>query len=469
MREQNQLLRIDRISLENFRCFETCELNLHPKLTILVAENAQGKTGLLDAVSLALDVFVQSMINGRVSGGFKATDIRQTFGQDNRMTPHVPVAFKADGMCDGHELSWSRSLSRASARSRTSLKGTAKFREIVLAMRQRVDFPEQTTDERTILPAVAYYRIDRIQIDQHQRLRSWPARQELGRRVAYLDCLSPSASYHAFVKWFEKRWMLLQSAVSKFAPEYDRPEDQLTIVRSAVAAVLQPTGWTDLTWEMPLGGTSDFVEQGFLAAVHPQSGRLPLKSLSDGVRNMVALVADLAHRCVRLNPHLGEDAAKNTPGILLIDEVDMHLHPRWQQLIVELLQTAFPAMQLILTTHSPHVLSTVDADSIRVLHLDRGHGETRKPTTQTLGDGSAEVLAGVMDVNPIPDVESARLLSRYRVLVQNSRDQGNEAREAWGKLLEHFGVEHHLLQEAAILRRLQEFKREHHILQDGEN
>ena len=74
--------------------------------------------------------------------------------------------------------------------------------------------------------------------------------------------------------------------------------------------------------------------------------------LSDGVRNMIALVADIARRCASLNPHLNEAAARLTPGVLLIDEVDMHLHPRWQQLVVGLLQNAFPAMQMILSTHS---------------------------------------------------------------------------------------------------------------------
>ena len=93
---------------------------------------------------------------------------------------------------------------------------------------------------------------------------------------------------------------------------------------------------------------------------HPEYGRLPLSSLSDGVRNMIALIADIAHRCARLNPHLSEEAARQTPGVLLIDEVDMHLHPRWQQLVVDLLRKAFPSLQIILSTHSPHVLSTVE-------------------------------------------------------------------------------------------------------------
>jgi predicted ATP-binding protein involved in virulence len=130
---------------------------------------------------------------------------------------------------------------------------------------------------------------------------------------------------------------------------------------------------------------------------------------------------------------------------------------------VALLQAAFPNVQFVLSTHSPHVLSAVDFDSIRVIHLDDGQGMTPKPEFQTLGDESAGVLARVMDVNPVPDVESARWLSHYRALVQNSQDQSADAHETLSKLLTHFGAGHHLLQEAEILRRLQEFKRQNNI------
>src|SRR5207249_2270078 len=123
----------------------------------------------------------------------------------------------------------------------------------------------------------------------------------------------------------------------------------ITAVREATRIVLEPTGWSDLTW--PLGQRS-------LGVRHRDHGLLPLSVLSDGVRNMVALVADLARRCASLNPHLGEAVAQLTPGVLLIDEVDMHLHPRWQQQVVDLLRRAFPSLQMVLSTHSPHVLST---------------------------------------------------------------------------------------------------------------
>jgi predicted ATP-binding protein involved in virulence len=183
---------------------------------------------------------------------------------------------------------------------------------------------------------------------------------------------------------------------------------------------------------------------------------------------MIALVADIARRCASLNPGLREDAAKRTPGILLIDEVDMHLHPRWQQLVVGLLQEAFPEMQMIITTHSPHVLSTVEVDSIRVVSLANG-GRFEVPVFQTRGVESADILSEVMDVNAVPPVQQASWLSDYRALVQTSNEDSVAGRSLWANLVEHFGEEHPVMAEVAILRRLQAFRRKNDVPPRGGN
>ena len=174
---------------------------------------------------------------------------------------------------------------------------------------------------------------------------------------------------------------------------------------------------------------------------------------------MIALVADVAHRCVRLNPQFGLEAARRTPGVLLIDEVDMHLHPGWQQEVIGLLTQAFPLVQLIVTTHSPQVLSTVDRDSIQMISVENGVGTLRKPEHQTRGVESADVLAKVMGVHTVPRVEEALWLSAYRALVQEGHDQSPRAIALHHRLINHFGDEHPVMHEVATLRRLQEFKR----------
>jgi predicted ATP-binding protein involved in virulence len=140
----------------------------------------------------------------------------------------------------------------------------------------------------------------------------------------------------------------------------------------------------------------------------------------------------------------------------------MHLHPRWQQLVVGLLQEAFPEMQMILTTHSPHVLSTVEVDSIRVVSLMNG-GTVAIPAYQTRGVESADILSEVMDVSTVPPVKQAAWLSEYRALVQTSNEDSVGARRLWASLVEHFGEEHPVMAEVAVLRRLQEFRRKNDV------
>ncbi len=100
-----------------------------------------------------------------------------------------------------------------------------------------------------------------------------------------------------------------------------------------------------------------------MVCIHDQ-GWMPFNYLSDGFRSMVAMAADIAYRASLLNPHLGEDAAKETSGIVLIDEIDLHLHPKWQRRIVRELQSAFPDLQFIATTHSPFILQSLDPGEV---------------------------------------------------------------------------------------------------------
>jgi predicted ATP-binding protein involved in virulence len=130
---------------------------------------------------------------------------------------------------------------------------------------------------------------------------------------------------------------------------------------------------------------------------------------------------------------------------------------------VDLLRKVFPEMQMVVSTHSPHVLSTVDVDSIRIIRMREGAVVLDTPTFQTRGVESADVLAAIMGVHPVPQVPEAQWLSDYRALVQTGHDDTSDGRQLWGRLLAHFGADHPVILELATLRRLQEFKRMHNL------
>ena len=189
-------------------------------------------------------------------------------------------------------------------------------------------------------------------------------------------------------------------------------------VQQAIDACLESTGFHDLYYNFELG---------CFVINHPDVGEMIVDDLSDGFRSILSMVADLAYRMVRLNPQLGEQAVVQTPGVVLIDEIDMHLHPLWQQTVLLDMQRAFPEVQFIVTTHSPQVLSSVPAASVRVLVWGRSFEGVRR-VSFAMGASSAQILQDIQNVTlrseRLPIVQS---LKRYLELVSEDKRDSEEA------------------------------------------
>jgi predicted ATP-binding protein involved in virulence len=323
----------------------------------------------------------------------------------------------------------------------------AQTREGAKTLHEKCGSPEAT------LPLFTYYQSTRFaQSTYFDQKFPRMAKVREGRLIGFADYLSPLSNAARFNRWYETQWRAVHGRMADGRGIGTDPlaAKHLSSVRTAVQIVLGPTGWSAIDWDD---------EKKCVVVEHADRGPLPLSWLSSGIRSMVALTADLAHRCASLNPHLGGDAAAKTPGLVLIDEVDLHLHPSWQQRVVELLQSAFGEMQLVLTTHSPQVLSTVYAESVRVVKHYADESYIVPPDSQTRGVESADVLAQIMGVDPIPQVTEARDLQRFRAMIEdgtNVSDAGAQLRE---RLLEHFGEDHPLMLDCARLERFVAFKR----------
>lgn len=448
MSPQTQL-RLDRLSLSNFRCFAECEIDLHSELTVLVAENGRGKTAILDAIRIALGLFVNGLAKPEESIGFALSDVRLVRGENAEMVPTLPTAFAADGYVTGQRIHWSRALKSYGPRPRTTNKTAQDLLHAAVELRARVENQASTEEGGNTLPLVVFYGTARLW-EQHwpMKLKGRSANIPRGRLNAYTDCLSQGSSFSGLVSWFE------QKATEIGDPRFSRAlADNLRLVaavKDATRVVLGPTKWEDLDWDF---------DRKALTVQNSAIGRLPIAALSDGIRNTIALVADVASRCAMLNPHLGDEAVRQTPGILMIDEVDMHLHPSWQQLVVELLRKAFPFLQMVLSTHSPQVLSTVDKGSIRIVSLgDGGQGFIETPTMQTRGVESADALAAIMAVDAEPPIEEARWLREYRALIEDGKAESTEALSLKAKLVSHFGESHPVIVECNRLIRFQAFR-----------
>lgn len=466
-------MKLEKLTLQNFRCFDHAEIDLHPSMTVLVAENGQGKSAILDAIRIALWPYVGSFDLARNafndSGNAIAIDdvrlLRLDSGDMARQLP-CRIGIKGDYGAE-HGLNWGRYRESEARLSKTRDEpGTAALKRHAIELQDEIRKP----DHRNVtLPVFGYYGTGRLW--SQKKLMDAPRGKDETRETdfymrtfAYANCLDPASSYKHFKEWFiwafesyrEQQILALEKRSS--ADDLECARQRVMVVQQAIDCILQAsTGWSSLEYSVS--------QHKSLILHHDRHGVLDVDLLSDGIRSMLAMTGDIAYRCIKLNPHLGLDAARQTPGVVLIDEVDMHLHPGWQQKVLGQLAEAFPAVQFVVTTHSPQVLTTVDADSIRVL-VSRVDGQSgahntfiRRVSQQTQGIASSDVLADVMGIDPVPDLQSARQLSAYKALIEQGLKDTAEGVKLHDALVRHFGENHPELLDCRRLSRLQVLKK----------
>jgi len=439
-------MKLDRLSLTNYRRFESLVVAFHPELTVLVARNGEGKTSVLEAITSAFGTFVGAFDLGKAKHIDQADARRTVVDGSPESEAHYPVVIEALGSWEGVQQTWRRALT--GTKNKTTIKDAAPVTQYGKKLQDYI------REERNIgLPLIAYYGTSRLWLT-HKNL-SRKSVVSASRSLGYEDCLSPASNYKQLQQWFSKANFALWQGKRSDGPYADSLEKRIAAVRNAVDIVLEDEGWYGLDYDP---GVEEMIIR------HREQGVLPLGMLSDGVRAMVTLVADIAFRCTKLNPQMEERAAAETMGILLIDEVDMHLHPLWQQRVIVSLRRAFPKLQLIITTHSPQVLSTVPRESLRLL---KGYwksdtqgwmGEVEIPSYQAKGTASSDALIHLMGTNPQPDVEEAQWIADYTAAIEEGTHEEAEGRTLRKKLLAFYGATHPVMRDADRLIRFQSFK-----------
>lgn len=331
-------MKVRTLTLNNFRRFDSAKFGFDPNFTVLIGVNGKGKTTLLDALSSMLGTYFQGakIPVGRIA--MRKTDARRILTEKGGQIfeePESEVYIEACAEYEGGEINWLRKLGdrAGKAREMTDVGNSHRARH-----KNREDFTK---------PLFLYYGTGRLW-NAHRKIETEKPGSQLD---AYRFCLDPKSDQKAFEKWFKKLYL------SKLQKGREIPA--LDSVRNAVKQCVP--------------GCRDFfhdVELDEIIIDLSEEGLMPFNLLSDGYRNMVALVADIAHRASRLNPHLEGSAAKETDGVVLIDELDLHLHPIWQRQVVGDLKAAFPNIQFIATTHSPFILQSLEHGEVLDLSAD---------------------------------------------------------------------------------------------------
>jgi|TARA_A100000171_G_scaffold52554_2_gene71550 predicted ATP-binding protein involved in virulence len=419
-------MKLKELTLINFRRFKELNINFHPDVTVIAAKNGQGKTSILDAATVVLGTFV---------GAFDLGKAKHLEVNDARYHRH-------EGMAENEQIFPVRleaELSNLKGRTVRELTGNKNKTTIKDAAELTVYGKKLMEKVRSLdsveLPVMAYYGSGRLWKEHYNVTRKSVLSES--RTMGYEDCFTSASSFTQVQQWMSKAtFAALQQKNMDAYSDYNL-QDQITGIQDAVNTVLRNEGWGNFHYSL---------QHEELAMTHDELGVLPVSMLSDGVRAMVSLVADLAWRCAKLNPQLGVKAQKKTEGISFIDEVDMHLHPKWQQTVVASLRDAFPKIQFILTTHSPQVLSTVRRESIRLISVGPDSSASAMPLASSYGEESQNVLQAIMGVDPQPPVPEKEDIDRLTVLIESGKYQSEEAQKLLQSLRGHLSENHPQLQ-----------------------
>ena len=439
---------IKDLRIDDFRRFDKLEIDFHPELTVIVARNGQGKTTVLDAVTIALGTFIGAFDSGKAKHIEYADARYMRLPDSSESARQFPVMVEANFLKP--ELHVFRALT--GPKNKTTIKDAHAITDYGKHLMQMVrDLKKEP------LPVIAYYGAGRLW-KVHKNVKKKQV-LSLSRTLGYEECLSPSSNFAQVQSWM--KLATLASFQQQELPREARGGDlkiRISTIANAVNQVLKGEGFSNFHYN---------ILHEELAMYHPDHGILPVSYLSDGVRAMISLVADLAFRCVRLNGFLEDKAVTESQGIVLIDEVDIHLHPGWQQLVIQQLRDAFPKIQFIVTTHSPQLLTTVKRENIRLLvNNNSSRCEAEIPKEEIIGLESACALIDMMNVNPIPPVDEANWISEYTAKIENGTHEDKDGKDLRNKLLELYGSGHSVILDADKLIRFQKFKMRNQAAKD---
>lgn len=334
-------MKLQTLTLENFRACEHLELELGSRLTVLLGNNGSGKTSVLDGIAIGLGAVLTHLPSVSGISFRKSGDIRQ---QGNQLAPYTRIGLE---MPDN--LKWDR------IKRRDKSKITAMATPPPVGLKGLEAYLDESVIDRLNageeyeLPIMAYYGVSRAVLEVPLRRKGFP--KEHTRLEALSQSLEAQSSFRSAFIWFYNKENE-EHRLQKEKRSFDVTLKELDAVRRAIKRV-----FPDIS--------NPHIELNPLRlAVTINGETLDLMQLSDGYKTLLGLVIDLSMRMGLANPHLNDPLSAE--AVVMIDEVDLHLHPSWQQRVLADLLSTFSNTQFILTTHSPFVVEALNN------HLKRG-------------------------------------------------------------------------------------------------
>lgn len=459
-------LRLASLKLIGYRGFESLDITFSQKsnITVLVGNNGSGKSSILDAIKKSLTHFV-SRLSTRSYNGDQLDELDISNGAT--FVTVIPE-FKVAETSFSFELSQSRPMIEPRKKSKfTELNEIGNLYRLA-----------NTEKKELSLPLLASYTVERANdvttkdIEESDEILS---SQIWDKSKAYSKSLTGKADFKLFFRWFKEQVESENDEVSDIKVIKAQIESKESEINSSLMKAILSNPETAETGEILIKQYKDQINElqeqlneksnvgnksldsvrnaiykflpGFsdlklkrapLDMVVKKDGQeFSVLQLSQGEKSVLALIADIARRLTMLNPSLANPLEGS--GLVLIDEVDLHLHPSWQQKIMQRLESTFPNLQFIVTTHSPQVCHTLDSDNIWLLK----DGKKFNAPKGVRGAVSSWVLKNLFYVEERPpEDEITKLFNKYKELVYADKYDSEEALNARKVLIDNFGKDY---------------------------
>lgn len=373
-------MHFSKVRIKNFKGIDEKELILVPGFNLIKGENGRGKTSILEAIAVGMGGFIAG-IPGIASRHFLVNEIRKEYKLTGDgscdCVNHVPVEVELFADFNGEKIQWLRART-----SVNSSRSTIQPRDVVKLAEK------MAADEDAELPVLIYEAAGRVWAQKRQKNEN-PFGKKIVRTIGYIDTLVEASNIKMLRNWCIKMEM------NAFKQKKDIAEYEA--VKKAVANFMQLINRDNSAYQV-------FYDSQLEEIMFQNDHEIqPIRDLSAGYQSLIWMVFDIAYRMALLNPKKGMDIAKSC-GVVLIDEIDMHLHPKWQWNIISALTQVFPNVQFIATTHAPILFAS--AKKVNIIDID---GDTIKYRSSHYGIDINESLIDFQQTDEMP--HAIKLLS----------------------------------------------------------
>lgn len=378
---------VEKIHIENFKGIDCCDLSFKKGFNLIIGENGKGKTSILEALSVGISAFIDGLPQKNLKPRtFVADDIRTVYepqGDGAFQAKHYWPKIDITAFIDKKEYTWARSQEGIHGVTRNSTNIVGRKAENLLE------------EGKAILPVISYQSAARIWAQKREDSYELMTRWRTDRQEGYRECVNDTFSRDFLMNWCAR--------MEQIAWQNNKPVREYEAVKQAVS-----TAMTILEDDE----VHVFYDKRSEELLYDKEDKvLPIRSLSAGYQSLIWMIFDIAYRMAVLNPFLLEHVCE-TPGVVFIDELDVHLHPRWQWKVISVLQKVFPKVQFIATTHSPMIIAS--AKNVWCINIE----DLTHPVAAKNGYGLEikYILKNIQNADDMPAKVSELIRSFYQAI-----------------------------------------------------